>query len=208
MSLMSPEPGRSIATGVFAAVVCSCGGPPTVPLEPADLRVLSVTTGLPLPDGYTISLNNDRTGHLDTNDSLVFAGLDPGEYTLELSPLPVDCRVTGENPRTVTLVAGNTTQSVFQVRCIPPNSGTLLVRTATYGNGPSRYEIILDDGLFVEPIFNDELLTLFPVPVGTRIVMIEGVPPDCQLVGANPRFIIIREPGSLAGKVFKTHCPG
>lgn len=208
MILMSPEPGRSIATGVLAVVVCSCGGPPTIPLESADLKVISFTTGLPLPDGYTIRLNGDRTGHLDTNDSLVFAGLDPGEYTLELSVLPADCRVTGENPRTVTLVAGNTTQTVFQVRCIPPNSGTLLVRTATYGNGPSHYEIILDDGLFVETISNDELLTLFPVPVGTRTVRIEGVPLDCQLVGANPRFILIREPGSLAGTVFKIHCPG
>jgi hypothetical protein len=208
MILRSLGPGRSIVRGAFALAVCSCGGPPTVPVEPADLKVITSTTGLPLPDGYTVSLSGNRTGHLDTNGSLIFTGLDAGEYTIELSPLPPDCRVTGENPRTVTLVAGSTTQSVFQVRCIPPNSGTLLVRTATYGDGPTQYDIILDDGLFVETIFNDELLTLFPVPVGARTVRIEGVPLDCQLVGANPRVIIIREPGSLAGTVFKIHCPG
>ena len=208
MSLMSLEPGGSIATGLLALVVCACDGVPSVPLEPADLKVISVTTGVPLPDGYTISLNGDRTSHLDINGSLVFADLDAGQYIVELSVIPADCRVTGENPRTVNLVAGTTTQSVFQVRCLPPNSGTLLVRTATYGNGPSQYEIILDDGLFVETVANDEMLTLFPVPVGTRTVTIGGVPLDCQLVGSNPRFIIIREPGSIAGTVFKVHCPG
>lgn len=208
MGLMISESGGSIAAGILAVVLCSCGGVPSVPVEPADLNIITATTGVPVPDGYSISLNGDRTSHLDTNGSLVLADLDAGEYTLELSELPADCRVTGENPRTVILVAGTTTQTVFQVRCIPPNSGTLLIRTATYGNGPTRYDIILDNGLFVESIANDELLTLFPVPVGIRTVTIEGVPPHCQLVGTSPRFIIVREPGSIAGTVFKVHCPG
>lgn len=207
MSPMRSEPGGSIAAGILAVVLCSCSGPPSVPLEPADLKVISLTTGVPRPDGYAVSLNGVGTSHLDTNDSLVFADVDAGEYILELTGLPADCRVVGENPRTVVLVAGTTAQTVFQVRCIPPNSGTLLVRTATYGQGASHYEIVLDTGLFVETVGNDELLTLFPVPVGTHTVTISGVPVDCQIAGANPRFIIIREPGSIAGTVFKMQCP-
>lgn len=207
MTLMSPESGGSVVAGVLAVVLSSCGGPPSVPLQPADLKVISSTTGVPRPDGYTVSLNGDRTSHLDTNDSLVYAGLDAGEYTLELAGLPADCRVTGENPRTVMLLAGTMMHTVFQVRCIPPNSGTLLVRTATYGKGVNRYEIVLGNGLFVETVGNDELLTLFPVPVGTHTVTISGVPLDCQIAGANPRFVIIREPGSIAGTVFKMQCP-
>ena len=207
MSPAGTESAGRVATSVFAFLLCSCGDVPSIPLEPGDLRVTSSTTGLPLPDGYTVSLNGVRTSHLDTNGSIVFPDLAAGEYTLELSGLLADCRVTGENPRIVNLAPGSTTQSVFQVRCIPPNSGTLLVRTATYGKGASRYEIVLDNGLFVEPIENDELLTLFPVPVGIHTVTISGVPLDCQIAGANPRFIIIREAGGIVGTVFKMQCP-
>lgn len=198
--------GRRV-TSVFALLLCSCGDVPSVPLEPANLRVISSTTGAPLPNGYVVSLNSVGTSQLDLNSSIIFADLAAGEYTLELSGLLADCRVMGENPRIVSLAPGSTTQSVFQVRCIPPNSGTLLVRAATYGKGATRYEIVLDNGLFVESVENDELLTLFPVPVGTHTVTISGVPSDCQIAGANPRFIIIREPGSIAGTVFKMQCP-
>lgn len=208
MNLVRREPCVRIPMGLVAVAVCSCGDFPSVPPGPAELQVVSVTTGVPLPDGYTISLNGDRLSHLDINGSLIFADLEAGEYTVELSVLPSDCRVAGENPRTVILKSGTTTQSVFQVRCIPPNSGTLLVRTATYGNGPGHYEIVLDDGLFVDTIADEALLTLFPVPVGIRTVAIGGVPADCQLVGSNPRFVIIREAGGQAGTIFKIHCPG
>ena len=207
MNLVRREPCVRVAMGLLAVAVCSCGDIPSVPPQPADLQVVSVTTGVPLPDGYTISLNGERLSHLDNNGSLLFDDLEAGEYTVELSVVPADCRVTGENPRTVILEGGTTTQSVFHVRCIPPNSGTLLVKAATYGNGPSNYEIILDDGLFVETIADKALLTLFPVPIGIRSVAIGGVPADCQLVGSNPRFITLREAGGVAGIIFKVHCP-
>jgi hypothetical protein len=178
-----------------------------VPLGSADLKVISSTTGSPVPSGYTVNLNGDRASHLDADGSLVFSDLDAGEHILELSEVPPDCRIMGANPRTVMLVAGTTAQTVFQVRCIPPDSGTLFVRAATYGKGASRYHISLDNGLFDETVRNNELLTLFPVPVGTHTLTISGVPAGCQIAGANPRFIIIRDHGGFAGTVFKMQCP-
>ena len=197
---------RRIATGVLAVALSSCGTDPSVPLEPVTLKVISFTTGLPVPDGYTLSINGSLVHHLDTSDSLVITDLDAGQYTLELQGLTPDCRVKGENPRTLLLIAGTRVQSAFHVECIPPNSGTVLVRTATYGDGPTHYQIILEGGLFVETIANDELLTLFPVPIGLRAVQILGVPESCQLNGANPRFVLLSEPGNIAGTVFKVNC--
>jgi hypothetical protein len=206
-SRAAPAPVPRWLAGVVTLLFSACGGPPTVPLGPADLKVISSTTGVPVPVGYGVHLNGDRASHLDADDSLVFSDLDAGEHVLELTEVPPDCRIIGENPRTLILVAGTAAQTVFQVRCIPPNSGTLFVRAATYGKGASRYHISLDNGLFEETVRNNELLTLFPVPVGTHTVAISGVPAGCQVSGPNPRFIIIRAHGGFAGTVFKMQCP-
>jgi hypothetical protein len=182
--------------------------PPPESAEPAELRVVNSTTGAPIPaEGYDITLDGVDSIHLETNGSHLFANLAAGEHTLELSKLPVDCRVTGNNPRTVTAVAGDTALSVFLVTCMPPNSGTLFIRTATYGKGPLEYEILVDNGLFFEVTGPSDELTLFPVPVGVHTVELTPIPPDCQLVGANPRIVTIQEVGGFAGTIFKVRCP-
>jgi hypothetical protein len=162
----------------------------------------------PIPaGGYRVTLDGLHSIRLETNGSHVFANLAAGDHTLELSELPVDCRVTGNNPRTVTAVAGATAMSVFLVTCMPPNSGALFIKTATYGKGPAGYEVSVDDGLFSEPIGTSDELTLFPVPVGVHTVALEPVQANCQLVGSNPRIVIIRDVGGFGGTIFKIHCP-
>jgi hypothetical protein len=52
----------------------------------------------------------------------------------------------------------------------------------------------------------DELM-LFPVPVDTHLVTISPIRADCQLVGFNPRIVIIRRPGGIGDTIFKIHCP-
>ena len=203
-----PAPAPSLLAGGLTLLVCACGDITVPPPEPAELRVVNSTTGVPIPtEGYAITLDGVESIHLETNGFHVFANLAAGEHTLELSALPVDCRVTGKNPRTVTAIAGASAQTVFQVTCIPPNSGTLFIRTATYGNGPASYEITVDDRLFTEAIGQSDELTLFPVPVGVHTVALEPVPGDCQLVGANPRIVIIAQAGGFGGTIFKVHCP-
>jgi hypothetical protein len=195
------------ATSILPLVLYSCGDVPTVPPEPARLEVVSNTTGLPQLGGYTVTLNGELSRQLDNNGSVMYTDLEAGEYVLELSGLTPDCLVLGKNPRVLILAAGRTSETLFQVRCIPPNTGTVVVRAATYGNGPTRYEVILDNGLYVKTLPNDETVTFFPVPIGIRSVELVGVPPDCGLNGPNPRFISLNEPGSIVGTVFKMNCP-
>jgi hypothetical protein len=203
-----PAPAPRFLGGAVTLLFCACGDITVAPPEPAELKVINSTTGAPIPaGGYAITLDGVRSIRLETNGSHVFANLAAGEHTLELSELPGDCRVTGNNPRTVTAVAGATALSVFLVTCIPPNSGTLFIRTATYGKGPAGYEISVDDGLFFEPIGPSDKLSLFPVPVGVHTVTIAPVQHDCQLVGANPRIVIIPQTGDIGSTIFKIHCP-
>jgi hypothetical protein len=203
-----PAPAPRFLAGAVTLLFCACSEITAPPPGPAELKVINATTGALIPGGsYAVTLDGVHSIRLETNGSHVFANLAAGEHTLELSELPDDCRVTGNNPRTVTAVAGATALSVFLVTCTPPNSGTLFIKTATYGRGPARYEISVDDGLFIEPIGPSDELTLFPVPVGVHTVTLTPIHRDCQLVGSNPRIVIIRQDGGFGGTIFKVHCP-
>jgi hypothetical protein len=205
---MTAIPAPHLSAVIVIQLLGACDYDTTPPPAPAELEVISSTVGVPIPQGgYTITLDNEHIIRLPTNGSHVFTNLVAGAHTLELSELPGDCRVTGKNPRTVTAVAGASTLSVFQITCSPPNSGTVLIKTATYGRGPPVYEVELGDHLFSERIGPSDKLTLFPVPVGTHIVTLAPVPQECQLVGFNPRLVVVRQAGSTAGTIFKVHCP-
>jgi hypothetical protein len=192
---------------MLSLLACACGDITALPPAPGELKVLNATTGLPIPTKpYAITLDGVHSSRLEINGSHVFSNLAPGEHTLELSETPADCRITGNNPRTVTAAAGDTALSVFLVTCIPPNSGSLSIRTATYGKGPEEYEILVD-GLFSEVMGATDELTLFPVPVGVYMVGIAPIHSNCQLVGFNPRIVIIRRAGGIGDTIFKVHCP-
>jgi hypothetical protein len=88
-------------------------------LEPfGSLQMITSTTGSGLdPDGYLLLLdgNGYSTG---PNDELVLSKM-PGQYSLELTEVAGNCAVAGDNPRTVTVTARETTVSTFQVTCSP-----------------------------------------------------------------------------------------
>jgi hypothetical protein len=207
-SRAAPAPApRFLAVGL-TLLFCACGDTTTLPPGSGELKVGNSTTGAPLPaTNYVLTLDGVQSSPLEVNGSHVFSNLAAGEHTLELSELPADCRIVGNNPRTVTAAAGDTVLSFFLVRCIPPNSGTIFLRTATYGEGPEEYEMTVDNGLFSGVMGPTDELTLFPVPVGVHLVTIEPILSDCQLVGANPRIVIIREPGGIGSTLFKVRCP-
>jgi hypothetical protein len=193
---------------ILSLLACACGDITALPLPPGQLKVINSTTGVPIPaEAYAITLDGVHSSRLEVNGSHVFSNLAAGEHTLELSEPPTDCRISGSNPRTVTAAAGDTVLSVFLVTCIPPNSGSLSIRTATYGKGPERYEVSVDNGLFSEVMGATDRLMLFPAAVGVHMVTIAPILGDCQLVGINPRIVIIRRAGGIGDTIFKVHCP-
>ncbi|MFQ5890338.1 MAG: Ig-like domain-containing protein [Gemmatimonadota bacterium] len=68
-------------------------------------------------DGYTVTLDGDQSQSMGVNITVVFPSVATGEHSLELSGVRNNCTVSGDNPRTVTLLADSTTQTTFDVSC-------------------------------------------------------------------------------------------
>src|SRR2546428_315534 len=105
----------------------SCKGSETAaPPTTGSIRVTAATGGTDLdPDGYTVALQGDTlsgTGSssqpIAVNGTVTFSQLKPGTYSLALSGAVANCPVGGQNPRTVSVTAGGTTLTTFQVTCV------------------------------------------------------------------------------------------
>jgi hypothetical protein len=89
------------------------------------VEVVTSTSGVAIdPDGYTVRTDGDvRT--MGANSRMTISGLSPGIHIMELSGVAANCTLSGDNPRSVTVTAGGTTQTTFAVGC--PASGALFV---------------------------------------------------------------------------------
>jgi hypothetical protein len=95
--------------------------PPTT----GDLTVTTVTTGSDFdPDAYTVAVDGGSGRAIAINQSVTFFGLPAGNRSVELGDVADNCSVSGANPRTVNVPAGNTASTTFNVNCValpPPN---------------------------------------------------------------------------------------
>jgi hypothetical protein len=90
--------------------------PPTT----GDLTVTTTTGGTGSdPNGYTLSVDG-ATQPIAMNDTRTITGLVAGNHSVGLSDVASNCVVSGQNPRTVAVSAGNTAQTTFAVTCAPP----------------------------------------------------------------------------------------
>jgi hypothetical protein len=148
------------------------------------------------PDGFMLVLDGSENGPIGTSATTTLSGLTPGAHALGLTALAANCQVVGENPRTVTVTAGQTTQVPFAITCSsPPSStGTLRLTTATSGSptDPDGYTVSID-GAPAQSIGTNATLTLTALSVGTHTVRLGGLASNCQLSGANPRSATIAE---------------
>jgi Tol biopolymer transport system component len=183
------------------AVTVPAGGTTTVAFEVtcrptgSSLQVLSSTTGpAPDADGYSISLDGAERGTLAQSDEVTLGGLAPGDHLVGLSGVTGNCQVEGDNPRDVTLTAGESITAAFEVACEapPPNPGTIRLSTTTSGGDPDvdGYGFTLDIEAS-QPIGLNASTTLDNVIAGTHMVRLSGIAENCSLEGANPRSISV-----------------
>src|SRR5207245_2531591 len=74
-------------------------------------------------------------------------------HSVALSGVAANCSVAEANPQTVTVPAGGTVSTTFNISCTaPPTTGNLTVSTTTTGsNFPSSYTGTVDPGTVGEP---------------------------------------------------------
>lgn len=115
-----------LAAALFAPgllLLTGCGDDGSRPPTTGTLEVEIVTSGdAPDPDGYTLFVA-DAIHITMIDETLTFEELDEGPYDVELTDVEPNCSVMGENPRSVTVVAGETTRTTFDVSCPAPASG-------------------------------------------------------------------------------------
>src|SRR5207237_7914619 len=107
-----------------------------------------------------------------------FLGLPSGSHTVLLSGVPSNCSVSGDNPRTVSLIAGLVAATTFSVSCTAlPTTGSLSVTTATSGASgdvdPDGYSVTLD-GTTSRAIGDNATTTFSGLTPGSHTVVLSG----------------------------------
>jgi hypothetical protein len=88
------------------------------PFAPGSLKVSVTTSGADLdPDGYQLMLNGGTWYQLRPLGRVVIQGLSPGHHLIMLLGLSVNCRVDGENERTVFVPVGGVAEEHYFVAC-------------------------------------------------------------------------------------------
>lgn len=115
-----------LASLVLFLGACGGGSGSTAPTAPAPqpgastgaIEATTATTGQDLdPDGYTLTLDGSDSLHVGTDSTVTFARVAAGDHTLTLSGATKNCPVNGSDPRSVTVVAGDTAKPTFQLSC-------------------------------------------------------------------------------------------
>jgi hypothetical protein len=132
-----------------AAGIAACNGDDTLSVPSNEnvgtLEIVTTTTGAEAdPDGYIVQVDAQNVGAIGasaTMDTQVTAG----DHTVELTGLATGCTVTGENPRSVSVVAGQIMTLSFAVSC-GSDSGNLQISSSTTGPGTDDdgYSVTLD----------------------------------------------------------------
>lgn len=174
--------------------ILGCGGettapvpPPTPPAEPppaapppappatatGTIEASVATSGTNVdPNGYLITLNGTDTQSVGADGTVTFRDVPAGEAELEIDETEFNCRVIGDNPRILSLIANGTAAATFQIHCVAPLRGRLVfqrnvgtsrdIYSASQLAGPDS--VLLDQQLLIrdgmEPVVS---------PDGTKI---------------------------------------
>jgi TolB protein len=183
------------------------GGPATVTFAVAceqtgRVRASVTTIGADLdPDGYFVLAQGagwSAGQYVGTNASATISRLPAGEYSVTLSSLAANCAVNGQNPVTATVVAGATVDVAFAVTCAA--LGSIQVTAATTGADldPDGYSVRVqragDSRTYT--VGPNGTVTISGLAAGDYLVALDGVAPNCQVGGANPRTVAVSSGGT------------
>ena len=171
------------------------------------LRIKTTTTGdSPDPDGYTATVDAGTAQSIDVNGTRTVSGLNPGSHQVTLGGLASNCTVSGSNPRSATVNAGNTVEISFSVSCPTiSTTGSIEITTATTGSSQdNEYMVAVDNGT-AQPIGANTSITVSNVAAGQRQATLGGIAANCTVGGENPRPVTVTA-GSKSTVKFDISC--
>ena len=165
------------------------------------LAVTVTTSGSNTPSGYTVIVDGSSSQSVGANGVATFLGLPSGSHTVLLSGVPANCSVSGDNPRTVSLIAGLVAATTFSVSCTapPPQTGNLTVNTSTTGSNldPDGYTATVDGGAS-QSVGTNGSVTFPGLSAGSHSVALSGVAANCSVSGGNTRTVSVPAGGTVS----------
>jgi Tol biopolymer transport system component len=148
------------------------------------------------PDGFRIAV--DGTGATATGlpQTPVFFPVSPGSHQIVLGGVAANCLLAGDEVRSATVSAGDTSGVLFEVSC-EPAAGEIQITTASDGSDidPSGYLVLLDSvpRVHLQPTGSVTLA----VTAGAHEIALTGVTPNCSVEGGNARQIEVPAASSM-----------
>ena len=202
--------GRTLLVAATLGLWLACGGGGglTAPTTGVIALTTSTTGDTPDPDGYTLTLDGGAVQTIGASATASLPDLTPGSHEIGLTGLADNCVVQGDNPRSLDVVAGETTAETMVVVCtgITPGTGDLAVTVATTGvdADPDGYTVSVD-GDAGRAIAVDGSVTVTALSVGDHLVGLAGVAANCTVAGDNPRTVAVPG-GAVADAGFSVAC--
>ena len=133
VALMGVPAHCSVADANPVMVAVSAGSVASVDLsvqctaQAGAIEVTVATVGDDIPVGYALTLDGGAPRSVSANGSLSLTGLAPGGHSVELTEIPRNCSVTGDNPVTSVVEAGSSVEVSIAVECtVVPTAARLL----------------------------------------------------------------------------------
>lgn len=184
----------AVSTAAYA-----CGGEGvTSPATTGTLEITTSTSGTEQDaDGYSVQIDAGAAQAVGAAATFTAAGLSTGTHTVRLGEIAANCSVSGDNPRTVSVTAGETTTATFAVTCTAMAGGlTITVVTSGPSPDPDGYLISID-GTDRGALAVNATSTVTGVNAGPHSVTLAGVSANCVVVGENPRTVTVQSEASL-----------
>src|SRR5213082_3783164 len=174
------------------------------------LAVTVTTSGSNTPSGYTVIVDGSSSQSVGATGVATFLGLPSGSHTVLLSGVPSNCSFSGDNPRTVSLIAGLVAATTFSVSCTapppPPTTGDLTVTTGTSGSNidADGYTVTVD-GNASKSIGTNGSVTFTGLSAASHTVVLSGVASNCSVSGGTSRTVTVPA-GGTASTSFSVSC--
>jgi hypothetical protein len=114
----------SVAGGNPRSVAVSAGSTATVTFQvecvplTGSIEVTTATAGDDLdPDGYDITLDGTSAKTIEPSGTVTFEDVPVGSRSLALTDVAPNCTISGDNPRSIEVILGETARTTFAVVC-------------------------------------------------------------------------------------------
>jgi hypothetical protein len=206
-SALSRNAGLALFMAGAALTAISCGGGDVAaPPSTGSLTISTSTTGSEADaDGYAVSIDQGTETAIPSTGTLQRDDVEAGNHSIGLSGIAANCTVAGENPRTVSVPAGETVRVDFAVTCAA-TAGGIEITTLTRGPvpDPDGYAVLIN-GIERGRIGASNTIVLDPMAPGSYGVGLTGLAGNCKGEGEGLRSVVVVA-GARTAVAFEVSC--